>query len=405
MSLQLSMMNILQIANKVPYPPKDGGSIATFAMAKGFRELGHEVTVLAMSTTKHPVSESDIPKKIRDDIRFILVDVDTRICPGRAAKNLLFSRMPYNAERFVTKDFGDHLAQLLSDEEFDVIQLEGLYLAPYVPLIRGKSNAVLAMRAHNIEHEIWERTVMQRSGLKRWYTNIIARRVKKMELDELNSYDAMIPITGRDDQILKDLGCQLPSHVAPTGINMSDFEKYNSKADYPSIFHIGALDWSPNQEGLNWFMKNIWKDLHEKYPSLKFFIAGRNAPDYIKNIKVPNVVFLGEVDDAYVFMESKAIMIVPLLSGSGMRIKIIEGMALGKTIVSTSIGAEGIGVSHGEDILIADESEKFTEAIDSLLNNFDKFEAMGGFARKFVKENYDNLSISKALTGFYKELI
>jgi glycosyltransferase involved in cell wall biosynthesis len=398
-------MKILQIANKVPYPPKDGGSIATFSMSRGFRELGHEVTVLAMSTSKHPVSISDIPKTIREDIRFCLVDVDTRLSPFHAAKNLIFSKMPYNAERFVTKDFGDQLAQLLSEEEFDVIQLEGLYLAPYVPLIRAKSNALLSMRSHNIEHEIWERTVMQRTGLKKLYTRIIAGRVKQMELEEMNSYDAMIPITSRDDKILKSLGCHLPSHVAPTGINMSDFEAYKTKPEYPSIFHIGALDWSPNQEGLDWFIKHIWNDLNRKYPSLKFFIAGRNAPDYIRNIKVPNVIFLGEVDDAYDFMCSKAIMIVPLLSGSGMRIKIIEGMALGKSIVSTSIGAEGIGVSHGTDILIADEAKKFTEAMETLLNNFDKFEAIGGQARKFVQENYDNLSISKALCAFYKKLI
>jgi glycosyltransferase involved in cell wall biosynthesis len=398
-------MKILQIANKVPYPPKDGGSIATFAMTKGFTALGHEVTVLAMSTSKHPVMESDIPQKIRENIRFILVEVNTRLCPLRATKNLLFSKVPYNAERFVTKPFGDRLAQLLLDEEFDVIQLEGLYLAPYVPLIRELSEGLLVMRAHNIEHEIWNRTVQQRSGLKKLYTNIIAKRVRRMEIECLNCYDAMVPITARDGEILKSLGCTSPAHVSPTGINIKDFNQYDAKPEFPSIFHIGALDWSPNQEGIEWFLKNCWQPIQKKYPDLKFYIAGRNAPDSIKNIKEPNVVFLGEVDDAYAFMESKAVMIVPLLSGSGMRIKIIEGMALGKSIVSTSIGAEGIAVGHRYDIFIADSPEKFIAGIESLLDNFDKFEAMGRNARKFVEENYDNLSISKALTAFYKELI
>lgn len=398
-------MKILQLANKVPYPPKDGGSIATFAMTKGFRELGHDVSVMAMSTSKHPVREEDIPEKIRKEIRFILVHVDTDICPMKAARNLLFSRMPYNAERFVNREFGDHLARLLMEESFDVIQLEGLYLAPYVPLIRELSEALIAMRAHNIEHEIWERSVQQRSGLKRWYTGIIAKRVKKMELDCMNLYDAMVPITRRDGDQLRSMGCKLPGHVSPTGINMEDFRKYNNKPEFPSIFHIGALDWSPNQEGLDWFLKNIWKDLHSRYPGLKFYIAGRNAPDSIRNIREPNVVFLGEVDDAYTFMESKAVMIVPLLSGSGMRIKIIEGMALGKSIVSTSIGAEGISVEHGKDILIADDPQKFREGIETILDNFDTFEVIGRNALDFVEKNYDNLSISKALVAFYKELI
>jgi glycosyltransferase involved in cell wall biosynthesis len=398
-------MKILQLANKVPYPPKDGGSIATFAMSKGFRELGHDVTVLAMSTSKHPVVEEDIPQEIRDKIRFILVDVDTRLCPFRAMKNLLFSRMPYNAERFVSKTYGDRLAQLLIGEEFDIIQLEGLYLAPYVPLIRELSEAKVVMRSHNIEHEIWQRTVRQRKGLTRLYTSIIASRVKKMELDCLDYYDATVPITERDAAILQSFGSDIPTHVAPTGINMGDFGKYQGEAEYPSVFHIGALDWSPNQEGLDWFMNKCWKKLHKKYPELRFYIAGRNAPESIKNINEPNVIFLGEVEDAYAFMKSKAVMVVPLLSGSGMRIKIIEGMALGKSIVSTSIGAEGIAVNPGQDIILADDPQKFTAGIESLLDNFDKFEALGSNAIKFVEQNYDNLSISKALIAFYKELI
>jgi len=398
-------MKILQIANKVPYPPKDGGSIATFAMSKGFKELGHKVTVMAMSTSKHPVKESDIPSEIRSGIRFIIIDVNTRISPARALKNLLLSSLPYNAERFISKAFSTRLEQLLQEEKYDVIQLEGLYMAPYISLIRKHSTALLSMRAHNIEHEIWERTVMQRSGLKKIYTRIIAQRVKRMELAFLNGYDAMIPITARDAQIMESFGCRLPVHVSPTGINTSEFSEYNGKPEFPSIFHIGALDWSPNQEGIDWFLKRCWPDLHSKYPELKFYIAGRNAPDHIKNIDEPNVEFLGEVDNAYTFMENKAVMVVPLLSGSGMRIKIIEGMALQKSIVSTSIGAEGIGVTHGTDIIIADGPEKFTEGIENLLNNFDKFEAIGKNAKKYVEENYDNLSISKSLMGFYKELI
>jgi len=398
-------MRILQLANKVPFPPKDGGSIATLAMTKGFKELGYEVSVLAMSTSKHPVKEMDIPQQMRDDIRFILVDVDTRLCPIRAIKNLLFSRMPYNAERFVSKAFGDRLAELLIEEEFDVIQLEGLYLTPYVPLIRELSEAKISMRAHNIEHEIWNRTVKQRSGLTKAYTKIIAKRVKNMELASLNSFDVMVPITERDAGILRSMGCSIQMKVAPTGINMEEFREYEAKPEFPSVFHIGALDWSPNQEGLEWFLKKCWKKLHEKYPELKFYIAGRNAPDKIRNIKENGVVFLGEVEDAYAFMESKAIMIVPLLSGSGMRIKIIEGMALGKSIVSTSIGAEGIAVSNGEDIIIADDPQKFSSGIESLLDNFDKFDAIGSNAERFIEANYDNLSITKALTAFYKELI
>ncbi len=398
-------MKILQIANKVPYPPRDGGSIATLAMTRGFCRLGHEVSVLAMNTSKHRIKAGDIPDSLSGEIHFILEDVDTGIYPLKALKNLIFSRMPYNAERFVTREFGKRLKELLLAERFDVIQLEGLYLTPYVPLIRLHSNALLSMRSHNIEHEIWHRSYMNCHGLKKCYTGIIAARVKRMELGSLNDYDVMVPITSRDAGIMRSLGCQIPLHVAPAGINMDDFRAYDRKPVFPSLFHIGALDWSPNQEGLSWFFEHCWPVLHRRHPDLQFFIAGRNAPEHIRRIDQPNVVFLGEVDDAYAFMEEKAIMLVPLLTGSGMRIKIIEGMALGKSIVSTSIGTEGIGTTHGRDIIIADSPENFISGIEDLLDNFDKFEAIGRNARAFIAENYDNVSITEALAGFYKEHI
>jgi polysaccharide biosynthesis protein PslH len=398
-------MKILQIANKVPYPPRDGGSIATLSMTKGFSRLGHEVSVLAMNTSKHRIRAADIPASLSAKIRFILEDVDTGIYPLKALQNLLFSGMPYNAERFVTKGFSARLKELLLAEHFDVIQLEGLYLTPYVPLIRSHSNALLSMRSHNIEHEIWHRSYLNCHGLKKFYTGVIAARVKRMEIGSLNDYDVMVPITPRDAGIMRSLGCRIPLHVAPAGINMDDFRGYDKKPLFPSLFHIGALDWSPNQEGLAWFFEHCWPVLHRQYPQLRFFIAGRNAPEHIRRIDKPNVVFLGEVDNAYTFMEEKAIMVVPLLTGSGMRIKIIEGMALGKSIVSTSIGTEGIGTTHERDIIIADGPENFIRGIADLLDNFDKFEAIGRNARAFIAENYDNVSITEALAGFYTEHI
>jgi glycosyltransferase involved in cell wall biosynthesis len=222
-----------------------------------------------------------------------------------------------------------------------------------------------------------------------------------MEISYLNTYDMLVPITGRDADIFRELGCRVPIHVAPTGVFTGDYTPDREKVDFPSVFHIGALDWAPNQEGLYWFIENIWRAISSKYPDLKFYIAGRNAPEKIKNIKERNVEFLGEVEDAHEFMNSKAVMVVPLLSGSGMRIKIIEGMALGKAIVSTSIGAEGIHCEHGNDLLIADQPDDFISELESLLNNFDKFESLSKKASQFVGENYDNLVITSSLLDFY----
>ena len=396
-------MKILQVANKFPYPAKDGGSIATLSMSKTFAELGHEASILAMNTSKHYFPLEDLPDELTSRISFHSVPVDTKICSRKALHNFLFSRQPYNATRFITGEFEEKLAALLQKEIFDVIQLEGLYLAPYVPVIRSNSRALIAMRAHNVEHEIWNRTAMQCKGIKRVYLSNLARRIRKMESLYLNAYDVMIPITERDAGIFAGMGCKLPVHVTPTGVCTNSLVPDRSVIEFPSIFHIGALDWAPNQEGLFFFLEKVWPELHRNNPALKFYIAGRNAPEKISKINLENVIFLGEVDDAYQFMNSKAIMVVPLLSGSGMRIKIIEGMALGKTIVSTSLGAEGISFEHGKNIIIADKPENIATEIQDLLNNFDNFDTIGRQAREFVSKAYDNKQIISDLLGFYKK--
>jgi glycosyltransferase involved in cell wall biosynthesis len=396
-------MKILQLANKLPYPPKDGGSIATFSLGRSFAELGHEVTILAMNTSKHYYDLAGLPQEVSDLLTMEGVDLDTRIRVPDALANLLFSSKPYNATRFVSNDYAGKLEDMLKTNDYDIIQLEGLYLSYYLPLIRTHSNALVSMRAHNVEHEIWERSITRKSGFKRWYIGHLAGRIKKMEVGFLNDYDVIAPITARDADRFKHLGCRLDMHVVPTGIDAGKFDTDRSGIEYPSLFHIGALDWLPNQEGLMWFLDKAWDALHDRYPDMKLYLAGRNAPDFIRKINLPNVVFLGEVDDAYDFMRSKAIMIVPLLSGSGMRIKIIEGMALGKAIVSTNIGTEGIPTTDGLDIMVANTASGFIDSISSLVNNQELFERIGKNAITFVTENFDNRTIASSLLKFYED--
>lgn len=399
-------MKILQVNNKVPYPTKDGGAIACMNMIKGFSHLGHDVTVLAMNTQKHHVTPEEIPDNIKELADFRLVDVPASIRPVSALVNLLFSGKPYNAVRFIDRNFATALEHLLDEKEFDIVQLEGLYVCPYIPLIRGKTKALIAYRSHNIEFEIWQRTAALSKGWKKQYLKNLSRRIRRFETGMLNTYDVLVPITSRDEAMLNELGNRKPALVSQTGIDSSVLIPNARDLEYPSVFHIGSLEWSPNQEGLLWFIDHCWPDIHKKHPELKFYIAGRNAPEWLsQKFEGRNIEFLGEVEDAYAFMNSKAVMIVPLFSGSGMRIKIIEGMALGKSIVSTPIGAEGIGVVKGKHLLIAETSREFIDAVSELVDSRKKFEEIGGNAIEFIHENFDNLAAADKLVDFYKQYI
>jgi len=397
-------MRILQVCNKVPWPPKDGGAIATLTMSKGFSLLGHDVHILSMNTKKHHITIDEIPNDLKERMDFHLVDVPAKITSFGLLGNLLFSKRPYNASRFISGRFSQKLVELLQENEFDLIQLEGLYLCPYIPVIRKHSKALIAYRAHNVEHEIWERTAAVTPGTKRVYLKLLANRIRKFELSHLNNYDVLVPITDRDGELLDRLGNTKPRHTTQTGIDLATLVPKAGQLEYPSVFHLGALDWAPNQEGLLWFLVNCWPKLQQKHPTLKFYVAGRNAPDWLQSrLQYKNVVFLGEIEDAYAFMNSKAIMVAPLLSGSGMRIKIIEGLALGKAIVSTTIGAEGIAVEKGKHILLADEPNELIDGVSKLIDDRDLYDKLCKNAIDFIHDKFDNLAIAESLTDFYKQ--
>lgn len=397
-------MKILQVTNKVPYPTKDGGAIACMNLTRGFFNLGHKVTVFSMNTAKHNVALDEIPEAVKDLAEFRLVEVPARISPFGALLNLLFSQKPYNAARFISNSFKINLQTHLKGNRYDVIQLEGLYLCPYIPAIRKYSSAKIVYRAHNIEHEIWDRSVVNSHGLVKWYLKILSKRIKKFEGKWMDAYDLLVPITERDGAMLNKLGNTKPSYVSQTGIDSSVLIPNAKTLEYPSLFHIGSLEWPPNQEGLVWFLDHCWLGIHSKYPKLKFYVAGRNAPVWLqKKMELPNLIFEGEVQDAYEFMNSKSIMIAPLHSGSGMRIKIIEGMALGKPIVTTAIGTEGISTTSNENIIVAENVSDFNKSIIELIEDRDYFDKISRNAIGFIHENFDNLASAGALVKFYKK--
>lgn len=399
-------MNILIVCNKFPYPLKDGGQIATFAMIRSMAEAGNSVTVAAINTAKHYYDIAHLPVSVKALADFRSVFVNTDLTAKDALRNLLFSKLPYTATRFIDEKFSDLLCQILSEKQFDVVQLEGLYLCAYIPLIRECSKAKIAYRAHNVEYEIWQRLAKEtRNIVKRLYLRNLANRVERFEKSMLNTYDFLIPITKRDGDTYDLIGNKKRRYVAPTGIFVRDlplFEDLQQKEI--SLFHLGALDWSPNQQGLLWFLENCWGELRNLHPQLTLFVAGRNAPQwFVDKLQVPGVEYVGEVPDAYEFMNQHSVMIVPLLAGGGMRIKILEGLAYGKVIVSTSIGAEGIPAENTKEIFVADSSRGFVNAINSLISNQEQISVVGKHATEFIRQSFDNTLIVNGLLGFYKE--
>jgi polysaccharide biosynthesis protein PslH len=396
-------MKILILANKMPYPAKDGGSLATLSLAQGLANSGNKVSILCISTPKHNFPLSNIPETISSQIKIFSVFVDTRFNWVKAAINFLFSKIPYNAARFISKNFKRELSLLLKFEQFDLIQIEGLYMMPYLPIIKQYSKAKISFRAHNVEHEIWQRLILQETNyLKVLLIHHLASRIKKMERSYINQYDMLIPISERDNKIFTQLGNIRPSIAIPFAMDSSFIKMTEITPN--SLFFIGSLDWKPNQDGLKWFIENVFTHLRMLFPRLKFQVAGRNASDpFIRFLLTNKVNYLGEIDDATSFISQGGIMVVPLFSGSGMRVKIIEGMAMGKPVITSKIGAEGIPATPGANIIIEENASAWVDAISRILNDPAQGHKIGYQAANFIRRHYDNSLLSQKLLNFYVE--
>ena len=395
-------MKILILSTKMPWPARDGGAIATLNMALGLARKNCQVTLLTMNTGKHYFPETELPEYLSHLISIRSVNVDTKIRTVRLLQNFLLSRYPYNAQRFISKDFKSALENCLAEREFDIVQLEGPYLSYYIPSIKGKAR--IALRAHNHEHRIWKLLAKQEHNpLKRFYLKNLAIRIEKLEKKALTEIDLLVPISGEDKKGFDQLGHTLPVIVIPTGIDISKYPM-NENEDSIKLFFIGALDWGPNQEGLDWFFREVWTEIRLKWPELTLHLAGRNPAYYFNGRNLPdNVIMEGEVEDAIAFFHHHTVMIVPLLTGSGIRIKILEAMAMGKIVLSTTIGASGLRAIHGEHLFLADTPAEYVSSLENLRTRQDQLKIMGVKARQFVKENFDILVLSEKLISFYKE--
>jgi glycosyltransferase involved in cell wall biosynthesis len=399
-------MKILQLCKKFPYPLKDGESIAVTYMSKALNELGCELTLLAMNTIKHYCNVDELPASFNHYQSIHTVKIDNRVKSKDAFLNL-FSDESYHIARFVSEDFRKKLIHLLRHNQYDIIQLETLYLAPYIPTIRQYSNAKIAMRSHNVEHEIWTRITENTSFLpKKWYLKHLTEKLKNFEIQQLNNYDIMVGITQRDLDYFNKLGFKNKGVVAPIGLDMNKYQPVYQSFQQPlSLSFIGSLDWMPNLEGLEWFIQKVMPLVRKQYPNVKLHIAGRNMPKSLQNLKVKNIVIHGEVESSTEFLNQHSVMIVPLFSGSGMRAKILEAMALGKVCITTPLGLEGIDATDGAEVLVAKNEQAFMNQLNYCVQNEKTLVQMGKKARTFIEEQYDYHSVSKRLLTFYESQV
>lgn len=398
-------MKILFLTKKLPFPLHDGESVAISHMARALSAQGVEMHLLSFNTSKSYQDIEVVRKGLPFFKRIEAIDLDNRVKKIDAFKNL-FTSDSYHISRFISKDFESRLKRMHEEEKYDLIQFESIYLAPYVPTIKNNFDTKIILRTHNIEHLIWDRIVEHTTQpLKKKYLKIQTKRLKEFEKWALNEFHAVISMSSVDLQGINTFISdkrKVRTFITPIYLDLASYEKRMDTEN--ALAFIGSLDWMPNTEGLKWFLEQVFPLIRAKRGDIIFHIAGKNAVDE-KLYNQEQVVFHGKVASAQDYIDAYSIFIVPLLSGSGVRVKILEAFALGKAVVSTTIGIEGIDATPDEDFMLSDDAYLMAEQIIALYDDVSKQKSLGTHAKSFVQQSYDAEANTLRLITFYRKLL
>ncbi len=359
------------------------------AMIEGYQSSGWKVYLLSMNTSKHRVSDDVLSTLYKNIYGFEWMDINNDVKPIKILKNYLFSKVAEHVERFYDTQFEQKIVEILDDFQPDVIQIESIFLSTYLPAIKQHSDAVKVLRVHNIEYHIWH-GLASKSGnrFRRKYLFNLTKRLKRFEKDAWKKYDLVLPITEKDAFHIKRVEKTVDLIVAPFSIKIDQLPARSYNEQWVG-YHLGAMDWIPNREGMRWFLKDVWPKIHNMLPKFEFYFAGRNMPAEFEGLNRDGVHCLGEVANAAEFLADKKILIVPITSAGGIRVKILEAMAAGKVVITTPEGIKGLDARVGDHYLLARKPEEFVKAVKWCLMHKGEAEQMAEKARELVINKYE----------------
>ena len=393
-------MKILVLGSRIPWPLHDGGAIATYQLLKGLSEQGAEVVYFSFNTRKHFVSKEQI-KLHFPFCRVVDVPLNANPTPVGAMWALITGRN-YNISRFEDYNAMEALAALLQHESFDWVQLEGLYDAAFLPVIK-KLGLPVSLRQHHDEFQIWERLAASSSGwLKRVYFKLLAAQLKRYEIGVLKAVDAIIPITDTDEQLFASLAPGKPMFLLPVGqeINTAPRKEFSRN----SFFHLGSMEWMPNVEGVKWLIDQVWPLVKSRVPSAELHLAGKGLSTSDSRFLSKGVVLHGEIENATDFMQTRGVMLVPVFAAGGIRVKILEAFNAGVPVISTSVGIQGIPATHDKELLIANTSAEFADAMVRIQTESDLMVKLSINAQTLIDAKFNTQRLISGLFDFYKDI-
>ena len=383
-------MDILLLTPQRPYPPHQGTTLRNFNLVK---ELAKRHTVCVLTFLEPDQNPYDSGP---------LVDlcewVETTPVPQRSAnlrlRQMLTTRRPDMSLRLWSPELNARLAVRLREQPFDVVEIEGIEMAPYLPTLETvQPRPLIIYDAHNAEWILQKRAFMaDLKNLARWpaaaYSWVQWHRLRRYEADLLHRVDHTVAMSYPDKVALRDVASDVPITVVPNGVDLATYSEFDEPIYYDLLF-TGKMDFRPNIDAVLWFGRYVLPLILAQRPSTTFAIVGQRPHPRLDVLRdIPGVTITGYVDDVRPYLAGATLYIAPLRVGGGTRLKLLEAMAMGKPIVSTTVGAEGFPVVNGQELVLADEPDSFAREVLDLLENPARRARLAATGRAFAQANY-----------------
>ena len=394
-------MKILFLSPTVPFPLTDGGRIRVFNLLKQIAEQS-DVTLLALETQTTDAEGVAVLQQLGVTVHLVPnAPTLPRVSFGTLVKAFL-KRQPITVARYDVPAYRQKFRELIANQTFDLVHYEMFHIAQF----HRETDLPGVLSQQNVDSAIWRRlcseTVNPFYKFAYWTQQLAFQRYERVLSPK---FDAVTCTSDIDAAVFQQYCAKDAIEIIPNGVDITHYQP-DFAAEAPAhLIYIGSMDWYPNEDAVAFFADEVLPRIQETVPDVAFSIVGGNPSARVQKLaERERVVVTGRVPEIKPYFAEATVFVVPLRIGSGTRLKILEALAMGKAIVSTTVGAEGLDLRDGEEILIADEPTAFADAVIRLLTDSELRRRVGENGRARVERDYDWRSIGKKLYTLYESL-
>ena len=391
-------MEVCFCAHRLPYPPIAGGRIETYEMIAGLVDRGHSVTLVTYGSDEEAAAEMEATSGCT--VRLVPGVPDRTL--GNLTRNLV-SRDPLPVMKARTPEYTETVRRAAQDA--DVVHLHALqpsYLARELP-----DPTPTVIRFNNVKYEIYRQFAKYTDNPgKAAYAYLQFLKTRRYEAKIADQATVSLTISPEDRDRLREVGSEGTIRVVPPGVDLERFAPDGTDEPGDTITFFGSMDYHPNEDAVRWFGREIFPEISRRYPEATFEIVGKNPSDRIERLgEQRGITVTGFVEDIREYIRRATVIVIPIRVGTGVRIKVLHAMAMGKPTVTTTVGKQGIGFEDGIHGLVADTASAFVDAVSELIADPEAREQYGAQARALMEREHDWATITERLEAEYRRIL